>query len=340
MGMTPHDDDHELTELLGAYALHACDAEETAAIEALLARDPELAREARRLTGAAAWIGATEALAAPAGLEETLVARARARRSPVADVALRAYTASVARLEDTLATLVAEDHAEPTANGLDARDLIVHLAAQESSLAQSLGRSPVPQIVDVDVDARTARFVEHFDGRSIDEVRETWKQSVDEVTSWASEPESREIPVHWLEMDWPRDHALIVRAFENWIHRDDLREATGRVAEPPPAADIHAMADFSMRTLPMCLETIGRAHEGKHARVVLTGAGGGEWIVPMGNGRPDPDAAPDIVFTADVVDWCKLVGERVTPAALARSVEGDRALADDLIAAAPTFAML
>jgi len=47
-----------------------------------------------------------------------------------------------------------------------------------------------------------------------------------------------------------------------------------------------------------------------------------------------------VVLTADVVDWCRCVSERVAPEALARRVEGDPALADDLAAASSAFATL
>jgi hypothetical protein len=76
---------------------------------------------------------------------------------------------------------------------------------------------------------------------------------------------------------------------------------------------------------------------GATARIVLTGAGGGDWLVPLGPGKPAP---PDVTLTADVVDWCLVVGERMAPEACAHAVEGEGALAADLLAAAPAFATL
>ena len=59
MGMTarndtPRHDDATLEELLGAYALDACEPDETSAIEEMLARRPDLAAEASALSHAAA----------------------------------------------------------------------------------------------------------------------------------------------------------------------------------------------------------------------------------------------------------------------------------------------
>jgi anti-sigma factor RsiW len=52
--------DHaSVSELLGAYALDACDNEETAAVEAHLASCPSCADEASRLKELAGWIGVT-----------------------------------------------------------------------------------------------------------------------------------------------------------------------------------------------------------------------------------------------------------------------------------------
>ena len=82
----------------------------------------------------------------------------------------------------------------------------------------------------------------------------------------------------------------------------------------------------------------GRSRPGHTARLVLTGEGGGEWLVAMGGG--EPNAVPDVTVTAHVVDWCRRVGERIAPDALPCRIDGDHALAADLIQAASAFATL
>ncbi len=72
--------DAEVEVLLGAYALDACEPDEVAAVEAVLARRPDLAREADRLSRAAAWIRATEAIEPPTGMRADVLAAAIARR--------------------------------------------------------------------------------------------------------------------------------------------------------------------------------------------------------------------------------------------------------------------
>jgi hypothetical protein len=69
-------DDAATRELLGAWALDAVDADERAAVEDLLARDPEAAREARSLLETSALLGEAVALAAPAAVRDATLAEA------------------------------------------------------------------------------------------------------------------------------------------------------------------------------------------------------------------------------------------------------------------------
>ena len=57
-------------------------------------------------------------------------------------------------------------------------------------------------------------------------------------------------------------------------------------------------------------------------------------------GAGDPAAEPDVTVTADVVEWCRLIGDRVAPEALRVRIDGDDALGRDLVSAAPALATL
>ena len=93
-----------------------------------------------------------------------------------------------------------------------------------------------------------------------------------------------------------------------------------------------------MTMVPAALEASGRARPGRTARIVLTGAGGGEWNVPM---QPGADVGePDVAITMPVVEWCRRFSERLGADDIDVSVQGDRRLAADLVAAAPVFARL
>ncbi len=334
-------------ELLGAYAIDACDLDETEAIDRYLEQDPTLAREAERLRRAAAWIGATEALEPPAGLRGSILASARSRSSerggsgspPAATHdSLDLYLGQTRALADVVDE-VADDQLElDTWNGLSVRDLVVHCAAQESLVAQLIGEPTLPAVTEIDIERRTSEVLDEFEGRSIDDTMALWERSVETMRAWARDPANRDASVSWLGGEIPMRDVLAIRSFESWIHADDIRRALGRPLASPPARHLSLMSDLSGRTTGFGLLMVGRSRPDKTARLVLTGDGGGDWLIAMG-GR-EAGAVPDVTVTADVVDWCRLVGERLAPDELDCTVDGDADLADDLFAAASAFATL
>ena len=96
------------------------------------------------------------------------------------------------------------------------------------------------------------------------------------------------------------------------------------------------MADLHVRSLPAALALTGRAHPGRTAAVRLTGPGGDSWRIPLAPGSPVGE--PDVTVTADVLDYCHAAANRRDPGTLPRTVHGDRALAEDLLAVLGTFA--
>jgi uncharacterized protein (TIGR03083 family) len=327
----------EVEALLGAYALDACTSDEVEAIEAVLVEQPELALEAERLTDAAAWVGATEALAPPPSLRDRVVQAARDRRVRAADdPALNAYVTLSRILAEVIDDLPAAVLDATTANGLTARELVVHMAAQESLLAQEAGNAVVPDVDETDIDARTAALLSRFADEPVSEAAELWRRGVDANREWAASHVGD--IVNWRGVPMTRDDAIVVRAFETWIHTDDLRRVAGVNLVPPAPRHLSVMSDLAARILPLTLQLSDRVRQGKTARLVLTGEGGGDWLVAMGDGALG--VAPDVTLTADVVDWCRLVGDRVGQGEFVYVVDGDAALADDLVAAAPALATL
>lgn len=338
--MTPRPEltDVEVEEFLGAYALHACEPEENAAIEAVFSRRPDLAREAARLSRAATWIGATEALDPPSALRGNVLGTARTRRAGERDhPAIDLYRTQSERFEDAVDLVTDTALDATTTNGLSARDLVIHEAAQESLMAQAVGDTPVPEIAVTNIDARTAAFVDKLDGRPLDDAVALWRASVDANCAWANGP--AENTANWRGFELDRNDAIVLRAFETWIHTDDLRRVVGLAGVPPEPQHLALMSDLAGRTLSMALGLVERTREGKTARLVLTGDGGGDWLVAM-DGSGLSSREPDVTLTANVVDWCMLVGDRIAPAAIVHTVEGDPGLAEDLLAAAPALATL
>jgi uncharacterized protein (TIGR03083 family) len=328
--------DAEVEELLGVYALDACEPDEAAAIEAVLVRRPDLAREADRLARAAAWIGAAEATQPPPRMRADVLAAAAARRHGTADAAIDVYLALSERFERAVDDLPDAALDVVTPNGLTAHDLVVHLAAQESLLAQNLGVPTFDAVGEEQIVARTDAFLPRFAERDLTAAVTLWRASVEANRAWAgANPDRTAI---WRGLGLTRDDTLLVRSFEAWIHADDLRVAAGLPTTPPETRHLSLMSDLAGRILPLALAVAGRSHDDVTARLVLTGDGGGEWLVAMGSGATD--ATPAVTVTADVLDWCRLVGDRIAPADLPHAIDGDPELGRDLVAAAPALATL
>ena len=132
----------EFQDLVGAYALDACDPEEAAAIDAYVAEHADAAAEAERLRDVAAWLGAAGALHPPVALRDRLLAAAVLPVEPLPPAdALRRETA---RFELLLDSLDDHDLERPTENGLTVRDLVAHvlLAGRDVDPGARLDEAP------------------------------------------------------------------------------------------------------------------------------------------------------------------------------------------------------
>ncbi|MGZ4678178.1 MAG: maleylpyruvate isomerase family mycothiol-dependent enzyme [Acidimicrobiia bacterium] len=324
MGVT-----HDPRDLLGAYALDAVDDDEATAVEALMAADADTAAEVHRLRGVAAWIGATEALEPPGDLRAQMLERA----TPVPDE-LRVYRMAVARHEELLDSVPEDALNRPTANGLDVGDLVVHLAAMESAVAETIG---LEQSVtdETDVEARTERYVEAIGADPLGTGRAAWRAAAEALDAWAAAG-GEQGGVPWLGFTVSRRTLLATRAFEIWTHDDDIRDVLGRDRVVPGAAELGLMSDVAVGILPVCLAAVGE-RPAAAARVVLTGEGGGEWTVALDGGTyPEPA----VTITMDVVDYCRVVAERLPPDDCGATFAGDEALGRKVLACASALATL
>lgn len=343
MNPKPAMDDGALDELLGAYALDACEPADAAAVEEYLGRDPGAADEAMRLRNAAVWIGATETLRPPDALRSSVLDEARARRRAARYTeAIELYEQEIKRFDALVQTLDASAREVRAPNGLRAGDLVAHMAAMESMLAAEIGHPTAPDVTVTDPDERTVIFIQRYHDDP-DGARRMWRASVDTLLHWArTDGDVGDVTIPWLGVVMPCADVLVARAFETWIHADDLRRAQALAPAPPPANSLRRMGDLSARVLQPALVAGGRGRSGSTARLVLTGEGGGSWTVPCGPDEivdlSDEPLLPDVTVIADVVEWCLMVGERLDASDLRVSIEGDRELGAALIAVAPAFA--
>lgn len=369
--------EHEVVaSLLGVWAVDACTREETRLVLDHLVRCVSCAEESVRLGGAADLLSSDPG--PPARLRTRVLERAMERRPPTPKVPEFAapYAAQVSVLNLLLAELDESEWAVPVLDeyGWNVQDLIAHLAATDGLLAARLGLpggSPdrTPPGGGDDVDARTAAVVAHHRRRPAAVTRTVWFDQAMELCAYfrtngfgrgaSSDPrsalESRSISLGgWSQTVGT---AILTRAFETWIHASDIAAALGRAAPMPLPGDIHRMGRFGVALLPVALALNGgRPRPDTSVRVVLTGAGGGDYLVsldpalqepalPGGPGSAgegvtvwtDTAVAPTTTLQLDVVDFCFLTGGRRDPGRISVRLTGEAELGRELLAAAPAL---
>ena len=333
---------HEtVVALVGAWALDACSPAEAELVEAHLGRCPACAREARELREAAADLGGAY-LRPPAGSLARLLAAAPGRRRPATATAGYAapYAAQVAALDLLLSDLAPEDWHRTAYGEMTVRDLLAHLAATDGLVAAGLGLPVQPPVAAGEKPAaRTAAVLRFERGWSPERTRRSWRAQADAVCrSLAGRPSPGTATVA-VGRPLPLADALAARAFETWIHGEDIAAATGRPAFPPLPEHVHPLADLAARVLPgVVSRRIAPPHD-RFVRLRLTGAGGGTWTVPLDPAEPVPAAVrPAAVVVLDVVEFCRLAADRRDPGRIAVEVQGDPVLAREFLAAVPTLA--
>jgi len=318
-------------ELLGAWALGACAGQDADDVSEHLAGCGTCAAEAARLQQAAAWLGAAEDVSPPPRLRETVLATAYARRPPApaahqapadgAEVDAEPYAAAMIDLDELLAGLAPEQWAATMVHGWRVPELVAHLASNDSTLAAELGLTTAGDLA----------------LESPEAARSAWRTQADAVLRLVGGGGAAVLdrPVHLVgpwEPRYPVRQALVQRAFETWIHAEDIRAALGRPGLPPDARRVAGILALGVGLLPVSLRLLGLEHPGRTARLLLSGPGGGRWTVPL-SPRTEP-GTPDVTIGADAVEFCYLIGNRRSAATLRHTVDGDRTLASDLLRAA------
>lgn len=342
MDLTPA----EARELLGAYVLDALDEEEWAAVEQRIAMDPDLARAAEELRVASAWLGAVETAIPPTDLRAHMLTRALGARPPGRSLTepaapVDAFAEQVRELADVLDTVPDDRWGLPTAAGFTVQELLAHLVAVEGYLLRVLGVGTFepPPGTEADHVAMTQPTIDAYRDRPPAEVRAEWRALTDStlrrLASIDEDALRERVSFHGLDVS--TRSVLVMRVFELWTHADDIRRALGRELVAPTPGRLAIMSDTALRALPLGLAITGGAASGRTAKVVLTGPGGGTWLQPMMVGEL-PAEEPDVLIVADVVDYCRLAAQRLSPVDLECYVEGDNELAEAVLVGAAVFA--
>jgi len=321
----------EFEDLVGAYALDACDAEEARAIDAYIAQHADAAAEAERLRGAAAWLGAAGALHPPVSLRDRLLAVAAERVEPVAPV--EALLRETARFEALLDTVTDPDLDTVTFNGLSVRDLVAHVAIVDEDFVAAAHADSAVFIGAERVLAVTEAHLPETAGQPFREIRERLRRARASLVALDGD-----LPATARVGGYSLSSVLVIRAFETWTHCGDIAASLGRDIAPAEGPVLRTMAELAVQTLPLALGAKGYAFPGRTARVVVSGAGGGDWTIACG-GEP-AGASPDVILRVPIFEFCQRFAERVGVDDVPFEIEGDVELGRALLDAAPAFAGL
>ena len=137
----------------------------------------------------------------------------------------------------------------------------------------------------------------------------------------------------------PRAAALVAASFELWAHVDDIRRAVGHEPLVPGGDELSAMCRLAGGVLPFTLAYVGTPHPGRSARLVLTGPGGGTYVVSTAEEPPAP-GDEDALVVIPALGFCRIAGRHLDVDEVDLDIEGDEAFARDMLSSARVLAEL
>ncbi|MFE9774011.1 MDMPI N domain containing protein [Streptomyces sp. NPDC005931] len=368
-----------LKSLLGAWALAACGAQETLAVEEHLGECGPCADEALRLREAVGLLQRPESLDPDPGLRTRVLESCLERRPPRIPVPewAAAYDAETARLDALLQDFGDSEWQAPVRlrwyEGDEAATrrttvagVIAHLMTVDGLVAVALGLDDPLGGVTPERPTPAARTEAYWRAARVPpsrSVRAPWREQthtlVRTVSFTGGEPSlagggSAEATggttVRYGDFQLPLRDAMLDRAFECWVHAEDIAEAVDYPYEPPTGRHLHHMVDLAARMLPAVLEErrrtglaapvqrhlVAAGEPGRSLRLEIEGSGGGEWLIPLDSPAAKGSAEHEVAHVAlDGAEFCRLAAGHVPPREAAAGQVGDReAIRDVLLAAA------
>ncbi|MFJ2915916.1 zf-HC2 domain-containing protein [Streptomyces sp. NPDC087307] len=366
-----------LKALLGAWALAACSAEETEAVEAHLTECAACADEALRLRDAVGLLHTDRSLDLDPTLRTRVIDACLSRRPaniPVPDWAAP-YDAETARLDALLRDIGGPEwHAPVRLKWFEGEQevrrkttvagVIGHLMTVDGLLGTALdlevplGDGVLGRGADWPL-SPTARTEKYWSATRLPPTRavhEPWRaqsHTLIRTVSFAGRGVS-ELSVSYGDFALPLHDALLDRAFECWVHGGDIADAVDYPYEPPSPAHLHRMIDLAVRLLPAALAERRRTGLAGPARHLVTagspgrslhleveGSGGGDWYIPLDSPAALGSPAHAVAQVAlDGVEFCRLVAGHVPPVEAAAGQEGDREAIRDVLFTAASLSRL
>ncbi|MEV4511036.1 maleylpyruvate isomerase family mycothiol-dependent enzyme [Dactylosporangium sp. NPDC049525] len=242
---------------------------------------------------------------------------------------LAPYVAQVAAFDRLLGGLAAPLWLRPVGPHATVRALVTHLRANDTMVTAATG-------------AGNGIVRRGGPDESTADVRRRWRSQADELVRTVAAAEApaldRPAPLAGrVPAQRPLREALTQRAFETWIHADDVRTLLALPPEPPPPRQLRDIADFALRLLPGAMDAAGRGRPHQVIRLTLTGPGGGERLVALSAATPTTGSTVvgEVALAAEL--FCRLVAGRATHDMAGVAVGGDAAAAADFLGVAATM---
>ncbi|MCX5227904.1 zf-HC2 domain-containing protein [Streptomyces sp. NBC_00233] len=360
-----------LKSLLGAWALSACSPGETQAVEDHLTACAPCADEALRLRDAVALLHEDRDLDLDPLLRSRVLENCLGRRPariPVPDW-VTPYDAETARLDALLRDIGESEWHAPVRLKWYEEGRIVrrkatvagvmgHLLAVDGLVSAALGlEDPLgtgtPELSPAE---RTEAFWSGLDRPPNRSIRGPWRDqshTLIRTVSFAGRGVA-DLTVTYKDFALPLRDSLLERAFECWVHADDIANAVAYPYAAPSGAHLHSMIDLAARLLPGALANrrrtglasparhlVAAGTPGRSLHLEVEGAGGGHWYIaldsPAALGSPEQVVAQ---VAMDGVEFCQLVAGHISPEEAAAGQDGDREAIRDVLSAAASLSRL
>ncbi|MFE9437485.1 maleylpyruvate isomerase family mycothiol-dependent enzyme [Streptomyces sp. NPDC006602] len=331
--------DHEaVRDLLAAWAFGALEPADERKVPRHLAECEDCAAEAERLRETVRLLDGPQPDEPPARSAADLLPFALRNRPITSGVAphVAPYAAAVAGLKALLREADGR-WGTPVVHDWDVHATVAHLLAADEPLAVRLGVDARvrPSTTDEGMswedawNRRTAEVIAHEYRRTPEETVADWAAQAKALlaTPEARDPERAALAVTLMGLRLPVAEHFLVRAFEAWIHADDIGRALGLSVPPPPEAHLWQLVRLAVRVLGLAL--------GPSAPPVLFAVtGGDEWVL----GSEDEPVRAEL--TLNPVDFCLLVGGRYAPDEVPRGADGDEGAVRNVLERAASLAWL
>jgi uncharacterized protein (TIGR03083 family) len=222
------------------------------------------------------------------------------------------------------------------------RDIVAHLAAQDTAAAQLLAGEPAAEFEAFRQANDGELWVNGFNEWAVTVREETpvrglitdWGRAVQAflvLSSRLTEDEWASRKIEWVAGTIGLRYLLQSRIIEWWFHGEDIRESAG-LEENPQHWPVYLANDLAIRMLPWSLGQAGLSFPGRSIQVDLEGVGGGTWhwgLEPRTS--PPEEKKPDAFINGRGTAFALVAGRRVAAGSYLDDgdlvVGGDEALA-------------